>query len=121
MVHAEGRAPIAGSSDPTFRGDPSRWNPEQLLVASVAACHKLWFLHLASEAGLVITDYIDHAEGVMIEDRAGGRFDHVTLRPEIRLRDGDPAQIAEINDAAHARCFIANSVAFPIRIEMTIA
>ena len=56
---------IAGSADPAFRGDPTRWNPEQLLVAAVSQCHMLWFLHLAVEAGVVVTAYQDRAHGVM--------------------------------------------------------
>lgn len=118
-IHAAGHADIAGSSDPAFRGDPARWNPEQLLLASVAACHKLWFLHLATEAGLVVTDYIDCAEGIMAEDSTtgGGRFERVILRPQIRLESGDPALLSAVHERAHALCFIANSLNFPVEIE----
>ena len=45
---------IAGSADPAFRGDRTRYNPEDLLVASLAACHMLWYLHLAADAGVVV-------------------------------------------------------------------
>jgi len=48
------KQPILGSSDPAFRGDSSRWNPEELLVASLSACHKLWYLHLCAEAGAAV-------------------------------------------------------------------
>ena len=118
VIRAADHTDIAGSSDPAFRGDPTRWNPEQMLLASVAACHKLWFLHLATEAGLVVTDYVDHAEGVMVEDPAtgGGRFERIVLKPQIRVRSGDVAHIPAVHERAHALCFIANSVNFPVEI-----
>src|SRR4051794_15702766 len=72
VVEAAGKPPIPGSSDPQFRGDASRWNPEELLVASLSACHKLWYLHLCAEAGVTVTAYEDHAEAVMSEHQDGG-------------------------------------------------
>jgi organic hydroperoxide reductase OsmC/OhrA len=64
-ISAEGKPVIPGSSDPAFRGDRSRYNPEELLVASLSACHMLWYLHLCADANLVVTSYVDHAEGTM--------------------------------------------------------
>ena len=109
------KPPIPGSSDPAFRGDPSRWNPEELLVAALSACHKLWYLHLCAMAGVVVTSYIDHAEGEMEETvDGGGRFRHVVLRPEVTITSGsDAAKARELHAEAHAKCFIANSVNFP--------
>ena len=123
-LEAEGKHGIAGSSDPAFRGDDGRWNPEQLLVGSLAACHKLWFLHLAAVAGVVVTAYVDHAEGTMRTTPGAetGRFENVTLRPEVTVaRAFDPAMIAALHEDAHRRCFIANSVNFPVRIEPVTA
>jgi len=113
---------IPGSSDPAFRGDPARWNPEELLVASISACHKLWYLHLCAVAGIVVLDYIDHATGVMEETTDGsGRFVSVTLRPEITVATGsDMAKARELHGVAHAKCFIANSVNFPVQHEPEI-
>src|SRR5215831_14827316 len=110
------KPPIPGSSDPAFRGDPARWNPEELLVASLAACHKLWYLHLCAEAGIVVTAYVDHAEGVMEETGDGsGRFQSVILRPKVTVRSGsDLAKARALHDVAHSKCFIANSVNFPV-------
>lgn len=118
VVKAPGKPDIACSSDPNFRGDPARWNPEELLVASIAACHKLWFLHLAATNGLVVESYVDHAEGVMEEDGSGGgRFVSATLHPEIVLSAGDPAKVDGLHVIAHSKCFIANSVNFPVTVE----
>ena len=110
------KPPIPGSSDPAFRGDPTRWNPEELLVAALSACHKLWYLHLCADAGIVVTAYIDHAEGFMEETADGsGQFRQVILRPKVTLQSGsDLARARELHHTAHAKCFIANSVNFPV-------
>ncbi len=71
-ITAPGKPRIEGSSDPSFRGDPARWNPEDLLLASLSACHKLWFLGLCAQAGIVVTAYEDQATGEMEEERTGG-------------------------------------------------
>ncbi len=121
-LSAPGKRDIPGSSDPAFLGDPSRWNPEELLVASLSACHQLWFLHLASTAGLTVTAYRDEPEGVMIEQPDGaGQFDSVTLHPHVTLAaHHDAAEIDQANAlhaAAHTYCFIARSMAFPVHCE----
>jgi len=105
------KPPIQGSSDPAFHGDPTRWNPEELLVAALSACHKLWYLHLCTDAGIVVVAYIDRAEGVMEETADGsGCFKQVMLRPKVTVASGsDVARARELHDAAHAKCFIANS------------
>jgi len=120
-VRADGKPAIPGSSDANFQGDAARWNPEELLVASLSACHKLWFLHLCSVGGVVVTAYEDHAEGVMVEtEDGGGHFTAVTLRPHARLAAGsDPARAAALHHDANAKCFVANSVNFPVAIEPT--
>lgn len=111
-----GKPAIPGSSDPAFRGDPLRWNPEELLVASVAACHQLWYLHLCSDAGVIVKGYADEAEGIMEETPdGGGRFTGVMLRPKVTIaRDSDPGLARSLHDLAHEKCFIANSVSFRI-------
>ena len=117
ILSADGLPDIVGSSDPAFRGSPMHWNPEQLLVASLSACHKLWFLHLAAEAGLVITSYRDEAEGLMTEAANGGQFELVTLRPGVTVEDGDVTKIPAIHEAAHRCCFVARSVSFPVQVK----
>ncbi|WP_240675080.1 OsmC family protein [Cellulomonas endophytica] len=91
-VHGGDRPVVLGSSDPAFRGDADRWSPEDLLVASLAQCHMLWFLHLAAEAGVVVTAYTDAPEGRMVEEPSGaGRFVGVELRPAVTVREPAPA------------------------------
>lgn len=107
---------IPGSSDPAFRGDGSRYNPEELLVASLSQCHMLWYLHLCADAGIVVTAYTDQAEGRMDLDAEGfGQFRMVVLRPAAAITDAARAEEAlRLHDAAHKLCFIARSVNFPV-------
>ncbi|MBF6049524.1 OsmC family peroxiredoxin [Streptomyces sp. NRRL B-1677] len=122
-VLAAGKAPIAASSDPAFRGDPARWNPEELLVASVAQCHMLWYLHLCAVGGVTVVDYEDRAHGVMTMDESGGggRITEVTLRPEVTVAEASMVEKARaLHGEVQSVCFIARSVNFPIRHEPRI-
>ncbi len=121
-IHAPGKPDIAGSSDPAFRGDGARWNPEELLVASLSACHQLWYLHLAADAGIGVLAYEDAPEGTMVEDAdGGGHFTRVVLRPTVTIRAGDDAARAQaLHARAHALCFIARSVNFEVGCEPTL-
>jgi len=116
------KSPILASSDPAFKGDKTRHNPEELLVASLSSCHMLWYLHLCSEAGIIVTAYEDDAEGTMVESEdRGGHFTHVMLRPAVKVVAGADITLAlQIHEKAHHLCFIANSVNFPVRCEPSI-
>ncbi len=117
-LHGPGKAdPILGSSDPAFRGDATRYNPEELLVASLSACHLLWYLHLCADAGIVVVEYADEAQGTMVEgEQGGGHFTEVVLRPRVTIaRTDNQNEALHLHDEAHRRCFIANSVNFPVK------
>lgn len=118
-IGVPGKPVIPGSSDPAFRGDAARYNPEETLVASLSACHMLWYLHLCAAAGVIVLGYQDVAEGVMIErPDGGGCFKEVVLQPEVRVAAGTDLGVAKgLHASAHVKCFIANSVNFPIRCE----
>lgn len=111
-----GKPDILGSSDAAFRGDQTKHTPEELFVSTLSACHMLWFLHLCSVNGVVVTDYIDHAKGVMDEDPKGtGRFTEVTLNPRVTVMENGMIEKANaLHHEAHKMCFIANSVNFPV-------
>ena len=113
----DGKPIIPGSSDPNFRGDRTRYNPEELLVMSLSSCHMLWYLHLCAERKIVVVDYVDEAVGLMMETAdTGGHFVEVTLRPVVMLAAGSDVALAEsLHDRAHHLCFVANSVNFPVR------
>ena len=121
-ISIAGKPDIAGSSDPAFRGDATRHNPEDLLVSSISACHMLWYLHLCAEAGVVVLAYEDAASGVMRESGpTGGRFESVTLAPVVTITSESSREVAiKLHDDAHARCFIANSVNFPVSCRPSI-
>jgi len=122
-ITASGKtAGILCSSDAVFRGDAARYSPEELLVASLSACHMLWVLHLCADAGIVITRYADEAEGTMRENADGsGEFTRVLLRP--RMTIADPARVQEasaLHHRAHQLCFVARSVRFPVEHEVQV-
>ena len=121
-VAVDGKPDLYGSSDPAFRGDPSRHNPEDLFVASLSACHMLFFLSLAARQGIRVLAYEDDAQGTMVTDGdGGGKFDEVVLRPRVTIAEGSDAElVAQLHVMAHERCFIANSCNFTIRHEATM-
>ena len=115
-ISIEGKPEIAGSSDAAFRGDGSRHNPEDLLLSGLAACHMLWYLHLCADKGIVVTAYEDSPIGIMEENETGGRFTEVTLNPVVTITDKTQTVLAnELHKIAHQKCFISNSVNFPVR------
>lgn len=122
VVSADGPPPIPASSDPLFRGDQDRWNPELELVAALSQCHMLWYLHLCAVAGVTVTRYQDSATGAMREDDdGGGRFSEVTLRPQVTVATADMIEAAvSLHHDANAKCFIANSVNFPVHHEPAV-
>ena len=118
-IATPGKAPIECSNDPMLGGDPSKPNPEDLLIASLSACHMLWYLHLASNAGIVVKGYEDTPLGVgETGSRGEGRFVRAVLRPKIRVvRGADLVKSDAIHHDVHNFCFIARSVNFPVSYE----
>jgi organic hydroperoxide reductase OsmC/OhrA len=122
-VHSDGKPTILASSDAAFRGDSTRWNPEELLVAALAQCHMLWYLHLCAAGGVVVTHYADSPHGTMALDATGGggRFTEVVLRPAVTVADSSMADKAlALHGEIAALCFIARSVSFLVRHEPTV-
>jgi organic hydroperoxide reductase OsmC/OhrA len=115
-IAVEGRPDILCSSDPAFRGDTSRHNPEILLVASLSGCHMLWYLHLCADNNITVTEYTDEATGTMEENKDGsGQFVEVTLNPRVTVADKSMIEKAnELHHKANQMCFIARSVKFPV-------
>jgi organic hydroperoxide reductase OsmC/OhrA len=116
-ITSTGKPTLLGSSDPSFRGDPARYNPEELLVASLSSCHMLSYLHLCAVNKIVVMEYQDDATGVMNEDGKGSAaFVGVTLHPRVTIEaDSDEAKALALHEEAHHNCFIANSVNFPVK------
>jgi len=116
IISVAGKPEIPGSSDPSFRGNRERYNPEELLVASLSSCHMLWYLHLCAVNNIVVVDYRDQAEGLMMEKADGsGYFKEVTLRPAVTITDAALVEKAKaLHHDAHKYCFIASSMNFPV-------
>lgn len=115
-ITIENKATIVGSADPAFRGDNTKHNPEELLISSLSSCHMLWYLHLCSEAGVIVTEYSDKVTGLMMETSTGGGiFKAVTLNPIVVVTDHAMVEKAnKLHKKANELCFIANAVNFPV-------
>jgi len=107
------RQTVLASSMPELGGDGERADPEELFVASLSSCHMLWFLHLARERQLRVVSYEDEAVG----DLDGERITRVLLRPHVTFeQEPEGYAVADLHEAAHERCFLANSVNFPVEV-----
>lgn len=117
-ISAAGKPVLPASSDPAFNGDTGRYNPEDLLVASLSSCHMLWYLHFCAVNQVVVLEYEDNAAGLMEETADGGvHFVEVTLHPTITITPQSSLETARrVHHDAHEKCFVANSVNFPVRI-----
>lgn len=122
VISINNKPDLTGSADPAFRGDASRHNPEELFLASLSACHMLWYLHLCADEGIVVQSYEDHAEGTMETTKDGsGRFTNVLLKPAVKIEDPSQKQLAlSLHDPANKMCFIANSCNFPVKHDPVI-
>ena len=121
-IRVDGKQDIAGSSDPSFRGEKDKHNPEELFLASIAACHMLWYLHLCATKHITVTAYTDNATGIMEETKDGsGKFTEVTLHPIVTIKEANMIEMAHsLHQQAHNMCFIANSCNFDIKHEPQI-
>ncbi|WP_405382375.1 OsmC family protein [Maribacter sp. LLG6340-A2] len=113
---------IQGSSDPSFLGDPSKYNPEDLFLSSLSSCHMLWYLHLCTVHNIIVTQYVDNATGTMEESADGsGKFTQVTLYPIVTIADSNMKELAKsLHEKANQMCFIANSCNFKIHHQPSI-
>ena len=122
-IATPGKPLVECSNDQALGGDPEKPNPEDLLLASLAACHMLWYLHLASNAGIVVRGYEDRPLGMGETGLRGeGRFLRAVLRPAIRIARGtDLARADALHHEVGQYCFIARSVNFPVSYEASYA
>ncbi len=122
VIAIENKPDLLGSSDTVFRGDGTKHNPEDMLLASLSVCHMLWYLHLCANAGIIVTAYTDTPSGVLQErEGGGGQFTEVNLHPQVTITDDKYIDLAlGLHERAHECCFIANSVNFPVKHEPRI-
>ncbi len=119
QLATSGKPLVECSNDPVLGGDPARHNPEDMLVASIASCHMLWYLHLCAVAGITVTSYKDIPLAIgEMEASGAGRFKSITLRPQIVITATSNIEKARaIHNDVHQYCFIARSINFPVEIE----
>lgn len=119
VISIENKEDILATSDPAFRGDKTKHNPEELFLSSLSSCHMLWYLHLCATAGINLVSYEDNAVGVMEEASNGsGKFTEVTLHPIVTVTDKTMIEKANaLHHEANKMCFIANSCNFEVKHE----
>ncbi len=120
-ISVDNKVNLICSSDTPFLGDNTKHNPEDFLLASISSCHMLWFLHLCADAGIIVVAYTDKATGTMIQtEKGGGHFTEVTLNPLVTVTEKSMITKAnELHEIARERCFIANSLNFPVNHKPT--
>lgn len=120
-ISVEGKPDLLGTADPMFRGDPKKYNPEELLVAALSSCHMLSYLHLCAVNKIVVTTYIDKPTATMVLEGGTGHFKEAILHPTITIMDPSRIEDAKkLHHKAHEICFIANSVNFPVNVDPII-
>ena len=129
VLSAPGKVEVAGSAPSVFGGDAARYNPEELLLMSLSECHMLTYLAIVAKKRMTIIAYEDRATGTLglgengIKSGPPGKMSmqEVTLRPRVTVaKDTDLADALAMHETAHANCFIANSINFPVRYEAEI-
>ena len=114
-ISVKGKPTLELSSDPSFLGDETKYNPEELLVSAISGCYMLWYLHLCANNNITVTSYTDHAAGTMGGDSQGMQFTNVQLHPEVEiLEEGLEPKASQLHAQAHDKCFIARSMNFPV-------
>ena len=121
-LKSRGKPVLACSNDPVLGGDESKYNPEDLLLAALSSCHMLWYLHLCSDAGIIVLTYLDEPEAIgEMEPGGKGKFLSATLKPSITIATGGNLEKAySLHDEIHKYCFIARSVNFPVTYQPLI-
>jgi organic hydroperoxide reductase OsmC/OhrA len=119
-IEAPGKPVLTGSADPAFRGEASHYNPEELLLAALSACHLLTYLALCAREGIAVVSYVDEAHGTMSETGGAGKFVSAVLRPQVEIDDERIERAIVLHDVASTECFIAKSVNFPVEHEPSV-
>ncbi len=122
-ISAENKTAILGSADAPFLGDITKYNPEDLLLASLSSCHMLWYFHLCADAGVIVLEYTDNPTGILVQNETGGgAFSEVILNPIVKVKENSMIEKAiKLHEKAHKSCFIANSVNFPVKCQPNIS
>ena len=107
---------IYGSADKPFFGDPEKYNPEDLLLAALSACHMMSFMYVCRKLGIKVYHYEDHATGLLKINQDGtGQFEFAELKPKVKADHMPDGMIfKELNSRAAKLCFIKRSINFTV-------
>lgn len=116
QIQIEGKPILDISAAKVFKGDPTLYNPEDLLLSSLVSCHMMSYLYVCSQNGIEVLEYSDNAEATLeVNPDGSGRFAEVRLYPRVKISNPDQIQLAlELHQKANELCFIANSCNFPV-------
>ena len=116
QIKIEGKPILEVSAAKAFKGDPSLYNPEDLLLSSLVSCHMMSYLYVCSQNGIEVLEYSDNAEATLeVSPDGSGRFVEVKLYPKVKISNPDQIEFAlELHKKANQLCFIANSCNFPV-------
>lgn len=115
-ISIEGKPDINISAAKVFKGDPSLYNLEDLLLSSLASCHMMSYLYCCSQNGVSIVNYVDNAEAFLeVNEDGSGKIVKVILNPVVTVSHSDMIELAlSLHKKANGLCFIANSCNFPV-------
>ncbi|MET3025368.1 OsmC family protein [Flavobacterium sp. UW10123] len=116
QIKIEGKSVLNVSAAKAFKGDPSLYNPEDLLLSSLVSCHMMSYLYVCSQNGIEVLEYSDNAEATLEVNLDGsGCFVEARLYPKVKISNSDKIELAlELHQKANQLCFIANSCNFPV-------
>ncbi len=116
QIKIEGKPALDVSAAKAFKGDPSLYNPEDLLLSSLVSCHMMSYLYVCSQNGIEVLEYTDNAEATLeVFPDGSGRFVAVRLYPKVKISNSDQIGLAlDLHFKANQLCFIANSCNFPV-------
>lgn len=121
LIKSPGKIEILGSADPAFLGDGNKINPEDSLLNALSACHMLWYFHLCADAGVNVIAYTDDYSGTLNIENGKGKITEVTLNPTVTISTESDKNLAlKLHELANEKCFIANSVNFPVKHQVNI-
>jgi organic hydroperoxide reductase OsmC/OhrA len=116
LTFKDGQETLTASASPAYRGDGSKADPEDMLVAALSSCHMLSFLAIAAKKRLIVSSYQDDAVGFLEKDGPKLWISRVILRPKVEM-NAEHETLMQIHHMAHDACFIANSVRTEVTVE----
>jgi organic hydroperoxide reductase OsmC/OhrA len=119
-IGSQGRPTIAGGAPPEFDGEPGRWSPEHLLLASLNLCLQATFESLARRKGLEVAAYRSHAVATLAPIPDGLGFTYLALEVEIEARPEDHNDVRDTLMHAKHHCIVARALNAPVHMSISL-